>query len=768
MENVLFYKNPAKHFEEAFPIGNGHLGATVYFNPINDRISLNHDTLWTGTGKKNIPPENAPSVYKKVRELVLDGKVHEAQNALADGFLSTNSEKYMPLGNLELEFSHNDYNNYERQLNFENGIAQSKYSCDGAEFKREAFASYIDSIIAFYIEADEALLNFSLKFSTGLKLENQIFEKNVLSINGFAPPDGMAFDKKTEVYDYSMGNGMGFYSAAKVDTDGAISFENNRVTVKNAHKAVIYISCETDFYNIKNGETCDNRKKVIDTVYSLTLADYVAIKQRHTKDFENLYNRVNLTLSNISEKRDTYERLKNFDGSDLGLYELLFGFGRYLAISASREGSEATNLQGIWNEKILPPWNSNYTLNINTEMNYWPMLNTNLEECFGPYISFVEKLRESGKITAKNYYGARGFTAHHNADIWGLTNPVGIKNGVSAVRYSFWTMSTGWFASHLYELYEYTLDIDKLKQVFPIIYDAVLFYTDTLYKDENGMYMVSPTTSPENDYLYEQKTAYLTKSAAMSQEILKDLFIRFIRAAEILNVKDELVAKAKEILPKILPVSINDDETITEWSGGEKETDIHHRHVSHLYGLFPGNTITVDNTPDLANACRETLIKRGDVGTGWSLAWKVSLWAYLKDGDHALDILKRQLYLVEPTDHINYTDMGGTFPNLMDAHPPFQIDGNFGSTAAICNMLMQSEIGKIELLPALPSAWKTGRLSGVVAKGNVKIDIEWENNRLVSVALLSPVSQEIVLKANGKELTVALKSNEIKTISYEV
>ncbi len=767
MENVLFYKNPAKRFEEAFPIGNGHLGATVYFNPINDRISLNHDTLWTGTGKKNIPPENAPSVYKKVRELVLDGKVHEAQNALAEGFLSTDCEKYMPLGNLELEFSHNDYNNYERQLNFENGIAQSKYSCGGVNFSREAFVSYIDNVIALYIEADDKKLDFSFNLFTKLKLDNTSFDKNVLTINGFAPPCGMDVDKKTEIYDYSKGNGMGFYAAVKVNTDGDVSFENGRVTVNNASKAVIYISCETDFYNITRGENTDNLKKAINTVASLTFKDFEIIKQRHIKDFSSLYNRVSLTLSSPQEKRDTYERLKNFDGSDLGLFELLFGFGRYLAISASREGSEATNLQGIWNEKMLPPWNVNYTLNINTEMNYWPMLNTNLEECFGPYISFIEKLRESGKITAKNYYGARGFTAHHNADIWGLTNPVGINVGAPAVRYTFWTMSTGWFASHLYELYEYTLDIEKLKQVFPIIYDAVLFYTDTLYKDENGKYMVSPTTSPENEYLYEQKSAYLTKSAAMSQEILKDLFIRFIKASEILDVDDELVQKAKEILPEILPVSINNDETITEWNGGEKEIDIHHRHVSHLYGLFPGNTITVDNTPELANACRETLVKRGDVGTGWSLAWKVSLWAHLKDGDHALDILKRQLYLVEPTDHIDYTDMGGTFPNLMDAHPPFQIDGNFGSTAAICNMLMQSEIGKIQLLPALPSAWKNGRLSGVVAKGNVKLDFEWKNNKLVSVVLLSPISQEIILKANGRELAVTLKSNEIKTISYE-
>lgn len=705
-------------------------------------------------------------MYKKVREMVLEGKILEAQNALAEGFFSTDCQKFMPLGNLELEFSNKDYNDYERQLNFENGIAECKYTCNGISFVRESFVSYIDNAIVFYLKADKNALDFTFNFSTKLKLENSAFEDNTLTIKGFAPPDGLAVDRKTEIYDYSAGNGMGFYSAAKIDTDGEVSVNGDRVSVKNAAKAVIYISCETDFYNMTKGEAVDNRKKAIDTVASLTLGDFDDIKQRHIKDFENLYNRVSLTLSDINEKRDTYERLKSFDGSDLGLYELLFGFGRYLAISASREGSEATNLQGIWNEKMLPPWNANYTLNINTEMNYWPMLTTNLIECFGPYIRFIEKLRESGKNTAKNYYGARGFTAHHNSDIWGLTNPVGINVGAPAARYTFWNMSTGWFACHLYELYEYTLDIEKLKQVFPIIYDAVLFFTDTLYKDEKGKYMVSPTTSPENTFCCEQAEGYLTKSAAMSQEILKDLFIRFIKAAEILSFDDELVAKAKEILPEILPVSINPDATVTEWNGGEKEADIRHRHVSHLYGLFPGNTITVDNTPELAKACKETLIKRGDVGTGWSLAWKVSLWAYLKDGDHALDILKRQLYLVEPTDHIDYTDMGGTFPNFMDAHPPFQIDGNFGSTAAICNMLMQSEIGKIELLPALPAAWKKGKLSGVVAKGNVKLDFAWEGNRLVNVVLVSPVSQELVLKANGKELKITLTENEAKTIAF--
>ena len=766
MENLLYYRSTAKRFEQAFPIGNGHLGAMVYFNPERDKIALNHDTLWTGTGKKNIPPENAPEVYKQVREMVLEGRIHEAQNALAEGFLSTDCEKFMPLGNLELEFLHKDYNDYERELNFENGIAKCKYNFGGVNFSREAFVSYIDNVIALYIKADDRKLDFSFNFTTKLKLENSGFENNILTINGFAPPDGMAVDKKTEIYDYSMANGMGFYAASKVDTDGEISYNGNKVTVKNATCAVIYISCETDFYNITKGENTDNFKKAINTVAKFDLDDFNAIKERHIADFSALYNRVNLTLWENTKKRDTYERLKKFDGSDLGLYELLFAFGRYLAISASREGSEATNLQGIWNEKMLPPWNSNYTLNINTEMNYWPMLNTNLRECFGPYISFIEKLRESGKNTAKNYYGARGFTAHHNSDVWGLTNPVGIDVGVPAVRYTFWNMSTGWFACHLYELYEYTLDIEKLKQVFPIIYDAVLFYTDILYKDENGKYMVSPTTSPENVHCYEDKDAYLTKSAAMSQEILKDLFIRFIKAAEILDVDDELVQKAKEILPDILPVSINDDETITEWNGGEQEIEIQHRHVSHLYGLFPGNTITVEKTPDLAEACRKTLIKRGDVGTGWSLSWKVSLWAYLKDGEHALDILKRQLYLVEPTDHIDYTDMGGTFPNFMDAHPPFQIDGNFGSTAAICNMLMQSEIGKIELLPALPTAWEKGSLSGVVAKGNVKLDFKWQNNRIVKVQLLTPISQNIVLKANGKETNISLNANEVKTISF--
>lgn len=761
MNSILYYKRPASVFEEALPIGNGKTGAMVYSQPEKEHISLNDDTLWSGRGEKNPIPENAPSVYRTVQKLVLEGKTEQAEKLLADGFFSEDCQSYMPLGDMYLNFGNERYENYCRKLDMNNGIVYSEYSSGGVSFKRESFVSFPDKVAVFFVSASEnSALNFSFGISSKLKVSKICFEGEILSLYGAAPPDGRKKNKEKENYDYNGKEGMKFILSAKICTDGILKFDGDCVIVSNASKAVIYVVTETEYENIANGKNDDFCHEAVKRVSALQLNDFCAIRDRHIVDFSELFGKVSFSLIEEKKETDIYDRLKRFDGTDLGLYELLFSYGRYLAISSSRPGTQVTNLQGIWNEKLLPPWSCCIVLNINMQMNYWHMFNTNMAECFEPFIRFAEKLRENGRQTAVGYYGAGGFAVHHNTDIWGMTNPVGANVGEFAVRYTFWTVSTGWIACQLFSAYEYTADRAVLERIYPIIRDAALFFADTVCEDENGLIFVSPTTSPENTYIRNGRETAVSKTAAMSQSVLRELFENVLKASEILNIADSLTERVKQMLPRIKPISLNADGTLAEWSGNETESDAHHRHISHLYGLFPGNSISPELTPNLAEACRKTLEKRGDDGTGWSLAWKVSLWAYLKDGEHALRLLKRQLSLVEPTEEINYSDKGGTFPNMFDAHPPFQIDGNFGSTAAICNMLMQSRMGKIELLPALPALWKNGEISGIKAKGNITVSMRWKNGKVIFLSLATPNSQRVNIKFNGMEQTVNLLSDK--------
>lgn len=793
MENKLYYSSEAKIFEEALPIGNGRMGAMVYGGVGREKLSLNEDSAWSGTGKKNPAPENAYESLKKAQKLVLDDEIAQAQEELAENFFAMWSQIYLPVGNLYLDFEHKNASDYRRELDISTGICRTTYKAGGASYEREVFASHPDDVIAIKLSSDKAgSLNFTLSTETKLKLIENKFENGNYISTVRCPSNGCNYPfVQKEPFIYTEENGIGITTAVKVLCDGTTEECTDGVRVKNATSAVLYISIKTSFngYDKNPGtEGLDNYKNALKVLEGLDFNGYETVKNKHVKDFSSLYNRVELNL-NSTDNRDTYQRIKNFDGSDLGLYELLFGYGRYLTISSSRKGTQATNLQGIWNEKFPAPWSSNYTININTEMNYWPTLNTNLLECYEPFVALAEKLHINGQETARKYYNARGFVSHHNTDLWGMTNPVGYKRGAIAAVFAFWNMSSGWIASQLYDLYEYTMDKDKLEEIYPIIRDAVLFYTDILYKDEEG-YMISPSTSPENVYLREKtddnisfdmsdkkefsadikfddkERLSVSKTTTMTMSILKELFVRYIKASEILGVENELTKKVSEILPDLYPVKITSDGRIMEWAYEEEEAEIGHRHVSHLYSLYPGNQITVEDTPELAEACKQSLLVRGDDGTGWSLGWKTNLWAYLKDGNHALTMLKRQLNLVEPTDEIDYAHRGGTYPNMFDAHPPFQIDGNFGSTAAICNMLMQSEIGHIELLPALPDDWKDGSVSGIVAKGNIEIDMEWKDKKVTSLTLKSADAKTVSVYVNGKREKIEIAGGKAYKIMF--
>lgn len=764
MKNMLHYYKPAKCFEEAMPIGNGNFGGMVYSDTDIERISLNNDTLWSGSGKdKPMPPDPVTALRKAQEAILREDDPKKAEEIIAEGFNSILSHTYLPMGDLLLKFGHVDVTDYRRSLDMRNGLCATEYLCGGVRYKREVFSSYPGDLMAVSLWADKGkALRFRFGLQTELKMLSYTFADGVLILNGIAPaPEDPYVTKQPELFQYEAGLGMNFCVQIKVATDGEISFCDGEVCVENADRAVLYLSTKTNFKQLDLGQekTEDYLKDANAIIKNLELADFELVKQAHVEDFSRLYDRVRFSICDDDSAEDTGEMLKNFDGTQLSLYERFFEFGRYLTISASREGTIPTNLQGIWNEKLLAPWNSNYTININTEMNYWPVFITNLSECFEPLITFMEKLRIKGQRTAKGFYNARGFVAHHNSDIWGMTNPVGYNRGPSTTMFSFWNMASGWFAMQLYDLYEYTLDVKKLERIYPIMHDAALFYCDIMYRDEDGYYMVCPSTSPENNFVRDGDYHNISKTTAMTTSILRELFTRLLKASEILGVHDEVTEKVGEMLPHIYPLQIGKDGRILEWAKEEEEYEVTHRHVSHLISLYPGNLITPDGTPELAEAVKQSLIGRGDDGTGWSLAWKINLWAFLRDGNHALKLMDMQLRMVDPFKSLKYVK-GGTYPNLFDAHPPFQIDGNYGVCAAVCNMLMQSEIGSIRLLPALPDRWKRGSISGIVAKGNVTVDMRWDNGKVVALELVSPVAQKITVNATGTVLEVKLEKNQ--------
>ena len=771
----LWYEQPASRWVEALPVGNGRLGAMIFGKTDKEVLSLNEDTLWSGY-PRDLNPKNKSESYRKAVMLAKSKHYHEAQKLIEQELTSGWSQSYMPLGDLLLNFEHGgSVEGYTRSLDISSAVACVEYTVSGVKYKREIFASASDNVIVINISSDQPeSVNFSLNFQSRLKSAVSA-DNGMLVLSGQAPsyvePSYIPNVENPVVYfDKDDECGMLFSAMAKVCVAGGeLSFTASSAAVKNANSALILIDARTSFAGHDKQPYLNGKeyKSVCESnLIKAAEKDYSDLIERHAADYKHYFDRVSLDLGESeASKLPTDKRLYRFKETqnDPSLYALLFQYGRYLLISSSRQGTQPANLQGIWNSELRPPWSSNFTININTQMNYWPAFSCNLGELQEPLEKMIEDLAANGEETAREVYGASGFTSHHNTDIWRITSPMGNHVKGSAC-YAFWNLSAGWLCRHLYDRYEYTLDTVFLKETaYPIMKSAAGFLLDVMIEDENGYLIICPSTSPENTFIYEGERCNVAATATMSMAIARELFQNCIKACEMLDCDGNFSVRLKETLKRLYPYKIGGRGQLLEWYEEYEELEPEHRHISHLYGLHPANDITLECTPQLAKACETSLNLRGDQGTGWSLGWKINQWARLFDGDRALKLLNRQLNVVEDTCY-DYLSGGGTYVNLFDAHPPFQIDGNFGAAAGICEMLLQSREDRIYILPALPSAWETGSVKGLCAKRRVKVDIEW-NKSSVTARLLSDVDQTVFIAVKGTELaTIVLKADVVTEV----
>lgn len=738
-EHTLRYKRHATCFNEALPLGNGRIGAMVYGGISEETISLNEDTLWSGHPReKNV--EDYPDVYRKALGMFEEGDISGAQKHLENHFGDFLVQMYLPLADLKIRTKHVNATRYSRVLRLDTAIHTVKYTVDGKTFTRETFISEPYQVMAVRFQCNQAKsVSFEATLEGKLPCEYEICGsetlKDVIYMHGTAPTCAAEYGSSTKSTDEWCfdGKGVSYGSAVTVRaTGGSVTHEKNTVIVKDADEAILYFGVRTNFKGYKQFPHGDEYKdKCIFDVQKAAIVDYDLLKQESIRSHKKLYNRCGISLSDGSKndiakgKIPIDERLQRLQKGkeDNSLYALLFNFGRYLTISGSREGTQPLNLQGIWNDKLIPPWSSNYTLNINTEMNYWPTLTCGLFECYEPFVCFVEELAESGKETASNYYGVEGWVCHHSSDIWRLTHP-GTNRISGNAQWGFWNMASGWLSVMLWDYYRYTLDKKYLKRVYPVMEGAARFYRELLVESD-GKLILPLSTSPENNYIENSEVHAIDKSTAMTQEILYDLFTAVSEASLVLGVADEY----RERLMRLKRPVLQKDGQLCEWHEEHEVWDIHHRHVSHLYGLFPSNQFMTDEA--VKSACRKVLEVRGDGGTGWSLAWKINLWARLGDGGHALRLLKKQLELI-PVNEGGHDKGGGSYPNLFCAHPPFQIDGNFGAANGIIEMLLQcDEEGEPILLPALPKSWRKGCAKDLRLPGNQKISFAWEDGKVL-------------------------------------
>ncbi len=733
----LWYDQPAKVWEEALPLGNSRLGAMVYGNPVREELQLNEETIWGGGPYRN-DNQNALKALPEVQKLIFENKNGEADKLINETFFTrTHGMPFQTAGSVILNFpGHDDFENYHRQLDLERAVATTHYTANGINYTREVFASFDDDVIIMQVTADKkGALNFDIEYVN--PSEHRISEQNnVLVLEGKGSDhEGIKGEIRYQIH-----------TLAK-NSDGKIRFSDNKIYVSDATTATIYISIATNFVDYKTvGDSLE--KKASDLLAKAIRKNYKSAIEKHSQIFNKQFSRFKLNLGNIPSglQKTTTQRILDFrNDQDPSLVTLLFQFGRYLLISSSQPGGQPANLQGIWCNSMYPAWDSKYTVNINTEMNYWPAEVTNLSETHQPLFRMIKDLSESGHGTAKSMYAADGWVTHHNTDLWRVTSPIDFAAA------GMWPTGGAWLSQHLWEHYLFTGDKNFLSDIYPVMKGSADFFLSSLVEHpQYGWLVVSPSVSPEH--------GPITASCTMDNQLVFDILTRTAMAVEILDGDKSYKARLLSVADKLPPMQIGKYTQLQEWLEDVDDPKNEHRHVSHLYGLYPGNQISPYTSPELFEGARNSLMYRGDMATGWSIGWKVNLWARLLDGNHAYKIVNNMLTLAD-SDNPD----GRTYPNLFTAHPPFQIDGNFGLTAGVAEMLIQSHDGAVHLLPALPDKWATGMVSGIVARGGFEVSMKWENGEVSEVSVLSKLGGNLRIRSytplEGKSLTKAEGKN---------